>query len=429
MYALCDANSFYASCEKVFDPSIRNKPVVVLTNNDGCICAACGIAKRLGIGKKFVPYFQVAQQLRQAGAVIRSSNYELYADLSQKMMDVCANFAPEQHIYSIDECFLKFSHCEQLFAASPSNTGSQISWFEQARKIRRAVWTDVRLPIGVGIGSTPTLAKAANHAAKRLPGFRGVAVICNEQQRQHILSQMAVNDVWGIGSRLAGKLNIMGINTALQLANTTPSIMRKSFSVVMERTIRELNGEVCLSWDEVRANKKEIFSTRSFGQRITHVDELRLALSRHAAIAAEKARKQHSLVKQMVTFASSSPHDDDYYKQSQLQRFVVPSNDSRYICKAAAEAAERIYRPGVAFYRCGVGLLELIDESSYQFDLFEHSKDNPKLMRCIDKVNQRYGDETLQLAGQGIARPWTMKRQFLSPQYTTRWRDIPKIQC
>lgn len=427
MYALCDANSFYASCEKVFDPSIRNKPVVVLTNNDGCICAACGIAKRLGVGKKFVPYFQVADQLHKAGAIIRSSNYELYADLSQKMMDVCAQFAPEQHIYSIDECFLKFSHCEQLFAELA--TKSQTSWFEHARKIRRAVWTQVRLPIGVGVGITPTLAKAANHASKRLPGFRGVAVIANEQQRRNILGQMAVNDVWGIGSRLAKKLNFMGINTALQLANSTPAIMRKSFSVVMERTIRELNGEVCLSWDEVRANKKEIFSTRSFGQRVNSLDELRLALSRHAAIAVEKARKQHSLVKQMVTFASSSPHDDDYYKQSQLQRFIVPSNDTRYICQAAAQAAERIFYPGVKFYRCGVGLLELIDESSYQFDLFEQSKDNPNLMQCIDQVNQRYGSETLQLAGQGIARPWTMKRQFLSPQYTTRWRDIPKIQC
>ncbi len=425
MYALCDANSFYASCEKVFDPSIRNKPVVVLTNNDGCICAACGIAKRLGIGKKFVPYFQVANELHKAGAVIRSSNYELYADLSQKMMDVCARFGPEQHIYSIDECFLKFNRCGSLF--SNANNGSD--WFEHARKIRRAVWQEVRLPIGVGIAPTPTLAKAANHAAKRLSGFRGIAIISNEQQRQQILTQMAVSDVWGIGSRLSKRLNIMGIDTALQLANSKPALMRKSFSVVVERIIRELNGEVCLSWEAVRANKKEIFSTRSFGQRITELSELRLALARHAAIAAQKARAQKSLVKQMVIFASSSPHDDNYYKQSQLQHFVIPSNDSRFICQAASEAAERIFLSGVAFYRCGVGLLELVDEASYQFDLFERSKDNPALMNCIDSINRRYGNETMQLSGQGIARPWAMKRQFLSPQYTTRWRDIPKIKC
>ncbi|WP_371376506.1 Y-family DNA polymerase [Thalassotalea aquiviva] len=425
MYALCDANSFYASCEKVFDPSIRNKPVVVLTNNDGCICAACHIAKRVGVGKKFVPYFQVAAQLRQAGAVIRSSNYELYADLSQKMMDVCARFAPIQHIYSIDECFLKFTSNEYRLPG----VAQAENWFDYARHIRRAVWQQVRLPIGVGIGETPTLAKAANHAAKRLPGFRGVAVIDSETKRRQVLSQMALTDVWGIGSRLAKRLAMMGIKNALQLSNCNPNLMRKSFSVVMERTVRELNGEVCLSWDDVRANKKEIFSTRSFGQRVQGKSELRLALSRHAAIAAEKARKQQSLVSQMVIFASNSPHDQHYYKQSQLQRFVIPTNDSRYICQAAAQAADTIYQPGVLFYRCGVGLLELVDEQHYQHDLFHPSTDNQKLMQCLDQINQRYGNETLQLAGQGIVRPWTMKRQFLSPQYTTRWRDIPKIQC
>lgn len=425
MYALCDANSFYASCEKVFDPSIRNKPVVVLTNNDGCICAACGIAKQLGIGKKFVPFFQMADQLYKAGAVIRSSNYELYADLSQRMMDVCATFGPEQHIYSIDECFLKFSLADHSFIHNETNNG----WFEYARKIRRAVWQQVRLPIGVGIGTTPTLAKAANHASKRLKGFRGVAVISNDQQRQHILSNMAVQDVWGVGSKIAKRLALMGINNAWQLANCKPALIRKSFSVVLERTVRELNGEVCLNWDDVRSNKKEIFSTRSFGQRITDITELRLALSRHAAIAASKARAQKSLVKQMIIFAGSSPHDENYYKQSQLQRFVIPTNDTRYICQAAAYASEKIYQPNIRFYRCGVGLLELVDESSYQFDLFDQSKDNPKLMSCMDSINKRYGSDTLQLAGQGINRSWAMKRQFLSPQYTTRWRDLPKIQC
>ncbi len=421
MYALCDANSFYASCEKVFDPSIRNKPVVVLTNNDGCICAACHIAKRMGIGKKFVPYFQVADQLRAAGAVIRSSNYELYADLSQKMMDICARYAPEQHIYSIDECFLKF----------PNATKKEplMHWQQLGSDIRQAVWRQVRLPIGVGIGPTPTLAKAANHGAKRIAGFNGVAVIDNEQSRQGILKQMALSDIWGIGSRLSKRLESMGIKNALQLANTNPNLMRKSFSVVLERTIRELNGEICLHWDAMRGNKKEIFSTRSFGQRIYHADELSIALSRHAGLAAQKVRQQKSLVKQMVIFASSSPHDQQYYKRNILHRFSIPTNDSRLLCQAAAIASKVIYQPGVAFYRCGVGFVELIDEDSFQLDLFEQSKDNPQLMQCLDTINQKYGKDTLQIAGHGLVRPWHMKRQFLSPQYTTRWQDIPKITC
>lgn len=422
MYALCDANSFYASCEKVFDPSIRHKPVVVLTNNDGCICAACGIAKQMGIGKKFVPYFQVASQLHAAGAVIRSSNYELYADLSQKMMDVCARFAPEQYIYSIDECFLKFPN-------QVNHTNTATNWQEIGANIRHTVWRQVRLPIGVGMGITPTLAKAANHAAKRIDGFRGVAVIDNEHTRQYILQQMRLTDIWGVGSNIAKKLALMGFKNALQLANSNPKLMRKSFGVVVERTIRELNGEICLQWDGIRGNKKEIFSTRSFGQRITQLNELRLAVSRHAAIAAQKARNQKSLIKHMIIFAGSSPHDNQYYKKNILHRFTVPTNDSRQLCKVAAESAKLIYQHGIAFYRCGVGFIELVDEDNYQLDLFSQTKDNPKLMKCLDSINQRYGNDTLQIAGHGVTRPWQMKRQFLSPHYTTKWRDIPKIHC
>ncbi|MEH6580143.1 MAG: Y-family DNA polymerase, partial [Amphritea sp.] len=287
MYALCDVNSMYASCEKVFDPSIRKRPVVVLTNNDGCICAACGIAKRMGIGKKFVPFFQVREDLERAGAVIRSSNYELYADLSSKLMDTCARFAPHSHVYSIDECF--------LYYGKHSSYSPPEGWEAHAKDIRRTVWREVRLPIGVGIGPTPTLAKAANHASKRIDGFLGVAVIENETIRRNILSQMDVTDVWGIGRRLGAKLNDLGIKSALQLANAKPGWIRKQFSILVESTVYELNGEVKLNWDEVRAPKKEIYSTRSFGQRITERDQLKFALATHAEIAAAKLRKQGSM--------------------------------------------------------------------------------------------------------------------------------------
>jgi DNA polymerase V len=322
MYALCDVNSMYASCEKVFDPAIRKRPVVVLTNNDGCICAACSIAKKMGVGKKFVPYFQVKDQLEQAGAVIRSSNYELYAELSQRLMETCARFAPHSNIYSIDEIF--------LFYGKHTTYTPPEGWIEHARNIRKTVWREVRLPIGVGMGLTPTLAKAANHAAKRIDGYNGVAVIDTEFTRKHILSNMKATDVWGIGRKLGARLKDLGILTALQLANQPPALMKKQFSILVESTVHELNNKVMLNWDDVRAPKKEIYSTRSFGQRITDLVQLRFALASHVEIAARKLRKQNSLAHSLTIFATSSPHDSNgYYRKSVFHHFSVPTSDSQ----------------------------------------------------------------------------------------------------
>lgn len=419
MYALCDVSAMYASCEKVFDPTIRNKPVVVLTNNDGCICAACPIAKRLGVGKKFVPYFTMKDQLDAVGAVIRSSNYELYADLSQRMMDTCARFAPHHHVYSIDECFLYYGQYQP-----------QEGWQVHAASIRKTVWKEVRLPIGVGVGATPTLAKAANHAAKRIEGFRGVAVIDNEAIRRKILMQMDVVDVWGIGRRLGRCLYELGIKSAWQLACSKPALMRKHFSVLVENTVHELNGITKLSWDDVRSPKQQIYSTRSFGQRVTDQEVLREALLAHVTIAASKLRQQDGLVTTMQVFASNSPHDAaPFYRQACIHRFSTPTSDTRVIARAVSQMMPRLYRAGVNFYKCGVGLIELVDAKRYQPDLFAISMDNPALMQCMDRINRRYGRNTLHIAGQGIEPKYAMRRAFLSPQYTTRIADLPKILC
>lgn len=422
MYALCDVNAMYASCEKVFDPAIRTRPVVVLTNNDGCICAACGIAKKMGVGKKFVPYFQVKDDLERAGAVIRSSNYELYADLSQRLMDTCARFAPHSHVYSIDEIFLSYG--KKTTYLPPEG------WLAHAIKIRKTVWREVRLPIGVGIAQTPTLAKAANHAAKRIKGYNGVAVIDNERTRRHILSNMQVTDVWGIGRRLGARLNDLGITTALQLANQPPAIMKKQFSILVESTVLELNNQVMLNWDDVRAPKQEIYSTRSFGQRITDPLQLRFALASHVDIAARKLRRQNSLAHSLSIFATSSPHDSrGYYRKSVFHHFSVPTADSRVIMAACTAAVESIFKQGIRFYRCGIGLLDLSDATAYQHDLFSLSPDNPELMRLMDNINTKFGRETVQLAGRGTEHKFAMRREFLSPQYTTRWTDLPIIYC
>ncbi|MBB1288960.1 Y-family DNA polymerase [Pseudoalteromonas sp. SR43-6] len=418
MYALVDAVSFYASAEKVFDPAIRSKPVVVLTNNDGCVCAICPIARRLNI-PKFGPYFKVKHLLEQNNVVIRSSNYELYADLSDKMMNIIARFCDTQHIYSIDESFLHFDGYTSLIK----------DWHEYGHTIRRTVWRETKLPVGVGFGPTPTLAKAANHAAKKLSGFNGVAVINSEQTRQAILQRMSCEDVWGIGRRLAKKLKIMNIHTAWDLAQQNPRAMRRAFSVVVERTVSELNGITCLNWDDVRQDKREIYSTRSFGERICEPTALKTALINHVTTVANKLRAQRSLTHQLYIFAASGAHENKYYKKSFVYKFPSPTNDTCVMANAVSEVFNKIYQPGIRFYKCGVGAVELISEQFQQNDLFNKSPDNPKLMQCLDTINNRYGKGMLSLASSKLNDRWHMNRDFLSPQYTTRWRDIPKIYC
>lgn len=418
MYALVDAVSFYASAEKVFDPSIRNKPVVVLTNNDGCICAVCPIARRLGI-PKFEPYFKVKWLLEKHSVVVRSSNYELYADLSERMMNVIARYSDNHYVYSIDESFLHFK-----------NYGGVIKdWYQYGHEIRRAIWKETKLPVGVGFGTTSTLAKAANHAAKKLSGYNGVAVIDNAQNGRAVLERMNVNEVWGIGRKISQRLNQQDIKTAYQLSTQCAKAMRKQFSVVTERTVNELNGISCLSWDDIREPKKEIFSTRSFGQRITDIHTLQSALTTHCVIVAKKLRRQSSLVKKLMIFASSSPHDDNYYKQTMIYMFPVATDNTCDIAKAISLVLADIYVEGVRFYRCGVGAIELESRAFKQPDLFMPDNSNPVLMKCLDKINTRYGQGTLKLGAEGQSNVWQMKRQFLSPQYTSCWRDIPKIRC
>jgi DNA polymerase V len=418
MYALVDAVSFYASAEKVFDPSIRNKPVVVLTNNDGCICAVCPIARRLGI-PKFKPYFQIKSLLEKHGVVVRSSNYELYADLSDQMMNVMSRFCDNQYIYSIDESFLYFDNYDSYIK----------DWHEYGHQIRKAIWKETRLPVGVGFGETATLSKAANHAAKKLSGYNGVAVIDSKLSREEILNRMDVEEVWGVGRKIATRLKLEGINNAAQLSKQNPKTIRKQFSVVTERTVNELNGISCLSWDEVQSPKKEIFSTRSFGQRITTKNELRAALVTHAAIVGKKVRRQTSLIKKLMVFASNSPHDPLYYKQVIIYSFIMPTDNSCEMAQAINRIIDSIYCEGVHFYRCGVGAIELNSRAFLQPDLFMPDHTNGDLMKCLDSVNHRYGDSTLKIATQGNDEKWKMRREFLSPQYTSQWRDIPKIQC
>ncbi|GGN20678.1 DNA polymerase V subunit UmuC [Shewanella putrefaciens] len=418
MFALVDANSFYCSAEQVFRPDWRGKPVVVLSNNDGMIVAANRQAKEAGI-QKFVPYFQVKAQCAERGVIACSSNYELYADLSSKMMDIIGRFAPEQHVYSIDETFLSFKNCYPTIKCLHT----------QGQLIRRAVWKEARLPVCVGIAETLTLAKLANHAAKKIEGYKGVCVIDNDQDRTAILKQLAVGDVWGIGRRISAKLELMNIRTAFDLSNMPAGLARKQFSIEVERTVRELNGQACKVWGEVRADKKQIFSTRSMGERIIDFESLLQALSKHVGIAATKARKQGSVCKTMLLFASNSPHDERPVSYKTVVHFPCPTNCTIELTKAVCEAAPKLFREGVRYYKIGVGLIDLASEKHSQLDLFNPPTAKPALMLTLDHINQRYGSDTLFVAAQGIEQKWAMRRDLLTPQYTTKWRSVPCIKC
>ncbi|QDF75795.1 Y-family DNA polymerase [Shewanella marisflavi] len=334
------------------------------------------------------------------------------------MMEIIGRFAPEQHIYSIDESFLSFRN---VYPAIPC-------LISHGRKIRRAVWKEARLPVCVGIGETLTLAKVANHAAKHLPGYAGVCAITTDEERSYILEQMETKDVWGVGKRIAKRLEAMKVNTALALSQMEPSVARQQFSIELERTVRELNGIPCKGWDAARADKKQIFSTRSMGNRISDKTSLLQAITKHVAIAAAKARQQGSLCKTLLVFASNSPFDDRPTGFKITLPLEIPTNDTCELIETAVHYSSLRFQPGVRYYKVGVGLVELCSEKHFQQDLFNQPK-SPTLMKVLDCINARYGTDSLFVAGQGVAPKWQMKRDLLTPQYTTQWSDIPRIKC
>ncbi len=416
MYALTDASGCYASMEKIFDPAIRNRPVAVLTNNDGCICALCPIAKSLGI-PKFEPYFKVKALLKKHSVVVRSSNYELYAYVSEQMMQVISRFSDNTYQYSIDEAFSYFNQYQNIIN----------DWYQYGHQLRRAVWQESRMPVGVGFGSTLTLAKAANFAAKKLPDADGVAVINSEEIRQHILSQMQLSDVWGVASKLSRQLNMLGLKTAWDLACQSPTKIKQQFNITLARTVHELNGIKCLAWDDVKAPKKEIFSTRTLGQRITNKTDLRQALTHHALTVCRHANHQGSLIKKLYIFAANSPYDEKFLKRTIIWQFPLATDSPCKISAAIEHAVNKLFINGVAYYRSGVGAIELQHTTCVQKDLFIPNE--PNIMQCYQSINQRFGKGSLQLATELQQQKFSIRRDFLSPCYTTRWSDIPKIRC
>lgn len=421
MFALCDVNSFYASCETVFRPDLKGRPVVVLSNNDGCVIARSAEAKPFV--KMGEPYFKQKDMFRRHGIIAFSSNYELYADMSNRVMTTLEELSPRCEIYSIDEAFCDLTgvrNCRDLT--------------DFGREIRETVLRRTHLTVGVGIAQTKTLAKLANHAAKQWQRQTGGVVDLSDLERQRkLMALLPVDEVWGVGRRISKKLEAMGIKTVLQLADTDIRFIRKHFNVVLERTVRELRGEPCLGLEEFAPVKQEIVCSRSFGGRITEYHEMRQAICSYASRAAEKLRGEHQYCRFISAFVKTSPFalNEPYYGNSASVKLLTPTQDSRDIITAATKCLDAIWRDGHRYQKAGVMLGDFYSQGVAQLNLFDDNaprKNSEKLMEVLDHLNAKGGRGTLYFAGQGIQTVWQMKREMLSPRYTTRFSDILSVR-
>lgn len=416
MYALVDGNNFYVSCERVFNPKLNGVPVVVLSNNDGCVIARSQEAKDLGL-KMGEPAFQRREFFREHNVRVFSSNYELYGDMSRRMHQVFKTFTPSIEMYSIDESFLDLSGIDKFERLE-----------DYGARIKKKVFHDVGIPVGVGIAETKTLAKIANHLAKKIPQLNGVCVLRNQKQIDYALKFTSIEDVWGIGRRYSAKLKIKGINTAFDFVNLPESWVLREMTVVGLKTYQELKGKKRLSLEEIRPPKKAIATTRSFGRKVADLKNLETSVATHATRCAEKLRKQKSIAAYVSVFIITDRfnEEDPQYNNSYTISLPVPSNSQLEIVKYALKALRKIYLQGYKYKKTGVIVTGIIPEDDIQHDLFYEIdvERHERLMKQIDTLNRRYGKDTVKLGIMGMKKEWKLRREMLSRRFTTNWDEI-----
>jgi len=415
--ALVDCNNFYVSCERVFQPKLEGKPVVVLSNNDGCVVSRSQEVKDLGL-KMAVPWYQMKDMARKHGIIAFSSNYSLYADLSNRVMSLLAQFSPDQEVYSIDESFLDL-------------TGIPSDHTQYAQQIRETIRRCLGIPVCVGIAPSKTLAKLANHVAKKNPRFGSVCDFntLTEKELNDLFAAIDVREVWGVGRRSTDSLNEMGIHSVLDLKRTSAKRLREKFSVVQERIVEELNGVACLELDDVVPDKQQIICSRSFGTLTSLLPDLEQAVVAYATRAAEKLRQQHSLASGIQVYIRTNPHKerDPQYQQAVLVPLHEPTDDTRLLCHAALHGLRQIYRVGYAYQKAGVMLAEIIPSSARPRTLFDDMEAQQKshaLMHTLDRINRSMGSGTIKLLGEGTDTSWAMRRGNVSQRYTTEWSEL-----
>ena len=412
--ALVDCNNFYASCERLFQPSLRGVPVVVLSNNDGCVIARSNEAKALGIVMGD-PWHLVKDRHAGSGIVVRSSNYTLYGDLSARVMRVLSDFTPELEVYSIDEAFLGFGGFEHRLEA-------------HARLLRATVLQWTGIPVSVGIAPTKTLAKVANRTAKRDPASGGVCVLLTREAQEEALGRMELTDLWGVAGRLAERMRAIGITTPLELRDADPQIVRRAFSVVVERMGLELRGIPCLDLERHSPDRKSIMATRSFGRPVGMRREMEEAVASHTARAAEKMRRQGLATASLIVFAHTNRHrpDQAQYGATRPVQLTVATADTGRLTKAAMFGLDCIWRDGFLYKKAGVVFPTLVKAGVVQGSLFLRPDDprSKSLMASIDVLNRRYGRGTVAYGTATGAKGWTLRAEHLSGRYTTRWGDL-----
>lgn len=415
VFALVDGNSFYASCEKAFRPDLTYKPVVVLSSNDGCVVARSAEAKLLGIPMG-VPYFQIQQEIRKHNIVVFSSNYELYADMSARMMACIASVVPRIEVYSIDECFADLTGIPDL-----SKLG---------RTIRQRVHQWTRITTCVGIGYSKVQAKLANHVAKKNKLLNGVCNLVDmpESERDNILAATKVQEIWGVGRKLAPKLQAKGIYTAKQLRDADPVSIQKYFGVVVQRLCRELAGHSCMELSEISEPNQQIMRSRSFGQLVTEKAALQAAVSTHISNALEALREQHSVANILTVYLHTNHfrEQDAQYHAGKTAVLASPSADTLVFNHQAMKLLNQLYRAGYLYKKAGIMLGGIESADNIQNDLFAQN-DSPardKLMQTMDVLNARYGRGTVQVGSTQLSEKWQATKQNLSPCYTTRIENI-----
>ena len=419
MYALVDCNNFYCSCERVFNPKLEGRPVIVLSNNDGCAISRSDEAKALGIGMA-APAFIMNKFIEEHHVAVFSSNYTLYGDMSNRIMDSLGSFAPKIELYSIDEAFLDVS---EMRKTDLRQLGSDI---------RKTIKKNIGIPVSVGIGATKTLAKMANRHAKKNYKQESVFWASGPALVMEMLSSTPVEDIWGIGHQYALFLSRSGFKTAAEFADAPEAWIRKNLSVVGHRLLFELRGIPSIAWEEEKPVRKNICTSRSFGKRLTDKSRIAEAMANYAASCATKLRAEKTCCRSLQVFIQTNPHktDEPQYLRSIDIELDRASNHSGEIIKAALRGLDLIFKAGFLYMKCGVTVMDLVPESSVQgsfFDLADRGK-NDLLMRTVDQINHSIGKEILRTAVQGFDRSYGLKTDYLSSRYTTRMGEILRIR-
>ena len=420
--ALVDCNNFYVSCERVFNPKLEGKPVVVLSNNDGCAIARSNEVKALGIAMG-EPWFKMEKIARQHGIIALSSNYALYADMSARVMAMLAELSPRQEIYSIDECFL------DLAGFAPRSLP------DYGRRIRNTIRQNTGIPVCVGIAESKTLAKLANRCAKK--GWAGGEGVCDfgrlhQDDKQRLFSRIPVAEVWGVGRCLTEHLMRLGITTVQDLKAANPAHIRAQFSVVLARTVQELNDVPCIELAEAGAPRQQIMVSRSFGSPVTTLADLSESVAYFAARAAEKLRQDHAVASSVCIHIRTNPFNENeaQYERSMIVPLPRPTDDTKKLAHASLLGLRAIYRSGFRYKKSGVLLLGLHPKASMQRTLFDDAGKQARsdsLMNVIDAINRKMGDGSLTIAASGTQQSWSMRRERKSPDYTTDWNELPSV--